>query len=72
MNTVDGLGNKVTLTYPDGMISWLSSFTSDYDGAPATDSGNSEAKGEGTPISISAILFAEVRNLITWIRSLFK
>ena len=49
MNTVDGLGNKVTLTYPDGMISWLSSFTSDYDGAPATDYGNMEAheSGEG-------------------------
>lgn len=72
MKTVDGNGKKVELRFSDGMISWLSSFTSDYDGAPATDSGNSEAKGEGTPISISAILFAEVRNLITWIRSLFK
>ena len=40
MRTMDGTGNKVTLTYPDGMISWLSGFTSDYDGSVATDSGN--------------------------------
>ena len=40
MTTVDGNGNAVQLTYPDGMISWLSGFTSDYNGAVATDSGN--------------------------------
>ena len=40
MKTVDGTGNQVTLTFPDGMISWLSGFTSDYDGSVATDNGN--------------------------------
>lgn len=40
MSTVNGKGETVTLTYPDGMISWLSQFSSDYDGTPATDSGN--------------------------------
>ena len=40
MRTMDGTGNVVSLTYPDGMISWLSGFTSDYDGSVATDSGN--------------------------------
>ena len=40
MTTVNGLGEKVVLTYPDGMISWLSQFTSDFDGTPATDTGN--------------------------------
>lgn len=30
MSTVNGEGCEVTLTYPDGMISWLSSFTSNY------------------------------------------
>lgn len=40
MQTVNGSGQKVTLTFPDGMISWLSGFTSDYDGSVATDSGN--------------------------------
>ena len=28
--TYDGSGNVVTLTYPHGMISWLSGFSSDY------------------------------------------
>ena len=46
MSTVNGLGEDVKLAYPEGMISWLSGFESDYDGAPATDSGNEEAKGE--------------------------
>ena len=40
MSTVDGNGKKVTLTYPDGMISWLCSHTSDYDGTPSEDQGN--------------------------------
>ena len=39
MRTVDGNGNEVKLTCPDGMISWISSFTSDYDGTPAEPSG---------------------------------
>lgn len=49
MKTVDGNGNKVTLTFPDGMISWLSGYTSNYDGSVATDGGNEEAhqSGEG-------------------------
>ncbi len=40
MSTVNGLGEQVTLTYPDGMISWLSSHTSDYDGVPIEGTGN--------------------------------
>ena len=40
MSTVNGKGETVTLTYPNGMISWLSQFASDYDGTPASDSGN--------------------------------
>ncbi len=43
MTTVNGLGEEVTLTYPDGMISWLSSHTSDYDGIPI------EGMGKITP-----------------------
>ena len=42
MKTQNGLGENVEVTYPDGMISWLSGFTSDYDGAKATDGGNSD------------------------------
>lgn len=42
MSTVNGLGEEVTLTYPNGMISWLCSHTSDYDGAPSEGKGNLE------------------------------
>lgn len=40
MTTVNGLGEDVKLEYPDGMISWLTSHTSDYDGAKGIGSGN--------------------------------
>lgn len=40
MTTVNGKGEDVKLTYPDGIISWLSQHTSDYDGAPTTGTGN--------------------------------
>ena len=40
MTTKNGLGEQVTLTYPDGMISWLSSHTSDFDGAKGVGIGN--------------------------------
>ena len=40
MTTVNGLGEDVILEYPDGMISWLTSHTSDYDGAKGEGSGN--------------------------------
>lgn len=42
METVNGLGEEVKLEYPDGMISWLSSHTSNYDGAPSEGMGNLE------------------------------
>lgn len=40
MSTVNGLGEEVNLIYPDGMISWLSQQTSDYDGTPCKGTGN--------------------------------
>ncbi len=40
MSTVDGNGNTVELAYPNGMISWLTSHTSDYDGTPISGTGN--------------------------------
>ena len=38
MSTVDGNGKKVTLTYPNGMISWLTAHTSDYGADDSSDS----------------------------------
>lgn len=46
MTTVDGLGNDVTLTYPDGMISWLSEHTSEYDGETIDGTGNIKPEDE--------------------------
>lgn len=72
MKTIDGNGNTVELTYPDGMISWLMSFTSDYDGQPATDSGNEEGKGEGKPISFAAIILSWIRSIFVRFKNIFK
>lgn len=59
MSTVNGLGETVTLTYPEGMISWLSQFTSDYDGTPATDSGNMNP-GVRNPINVLVSFFNKI------------
>jgi hypothetical protein len=40
MTTVNGLGDNVQLEYPNGMISWLTAQTSDYDGAKGVGTGN--------------------------------
>ena len=40
MTTVNGIGETVKLTYPNGMISWLTAQTSDYDGTPTKGTGN--------------------------------
>lgn len=40
MSTVNGKGEEVILTYPDGMISWLCSHTSDYNGEASVGKGN--------------------------------
>ena len=43
MKTRNGYGEEIKLQYPDGIISWLSGFESDYDGSKAIDGGNEEA-----------------------------
>lgn len=40
METRDGCGRPIALTHPEGMISWLSQFASDYDGTPSQGSGS--------------------------------
>lgn len=56
MKTQDGLGRKVNLTYPDGMISWLSGFRSDYDGAKASDCTDWDAlKSDGRAKGLNSI-----------------
>lgn len=53
MSTVNGLDEEVTLTYPDGMISWLTSHTSDFDGSAGVGTGNIK-DGDQTDSMITA------------------
>lgn len=56
MKTQNALGERIELTYPEGMISWLSGFRSDFDGAKATDSGNTDAlKTDGRAKGFKAV-----------------
>ncbi len=71
MRTVDGADNKVKLTYPEGMISWLSGFESDFDGAAATDGGNSEVSSNGAQSGIK-IVCEFFKNFFEYIFSFFK
>lgn len=72
MKTVDGNGNKIKLTYPDGMISWLSGFESAYDGSAATDGGNTEAHGAGSSMNIFETLISFFRNFFEYLFSLIS
>ncbi len=72
MKTVDGKGNKVELTYPDGMISWLSGFTGDYDGSAATDGGNTEAYGSGNVFSVFETIINFFKNFFEYLFSLIS
>ncbi|MBR3767808.1 MAG: hypothetical protein IKL10_06170 [Clostridia bacterium] len=71
MSTVDGNGNEVTLTYPDGMISWLSSHTSDYNGEASVGKGNLEnASATDSLIGITSII-EFFKGLFNTIKALF-
>lgn len=72
MKTVDGNGNRVKLTYPEGMISWLSGFEGDFDGSKATDSGNKEAVTSNGMESGVSYIAGIIRNIFEYIVSLFK
>lgn len=72
MSTVNGLGEEVKLTYPNGMISWLCSHTSDYNGEASTGKGNlEEIKGVDSMVGISDILDF-FRTLIAAIKDVFS
>ncbi len=71
MSTVNGFGENVKLTYPEGMISWLSGFESDYDGTPATNSGNEEAKGETLTRSLIQQIKDFLVEFFNYIKNLF-
>ena len=66
MKTINGNGDTVNLTYPDGMISWLSDFSSNYDGAPATDNGNKEAYKATETLNIFKFITYYFKNFINY------
>lgn len=79
MTIVNGKGETVKLTYPNGMISWLASHKSDYDGKPLADGmGNLEgASNTDIPISfefdgIFGIIMEIVNMIVGFIKSLIK
>lgn len=72
MTTVNGNGEELTLTYPDGMISWLSSFSGSYDGTPADDSGNPEATNPSAHISFFEAIKLWLCELLEMIKGMFK
>ncbi len=76
MTTVDAAGNEVNFAYPDGMISWLSQFTSDFDGCAATDSGNITVQDDESAIAgffknIFGKIFVTLVKIIDKITDLF-
>ncbi len=72
MTTVNGLGENVVLTYPDGMISWLCSHTSDYNGEKSEGKGNIEnADGTDNILGITGIIDF-FKTLFEAIKNLFK
>lgn len=66
MVNTDAAGNKITLTYPDGLISWLCSYTSDYDGSVIENNGCCERNNYSSDM-ISAVLGA----LVCVVRDMF-
>lgn len=71
MQTVNGLGEEVSLAYPDGMISWLCSHTSSYNGEASVGKGNLENVTEVDSMTGVTGLLDFFRTLFTAIKSLF-
>lgn len=72
MSTVNGLGETVTLTYPDGMISWLCSQTSDYNGEASVGKGNLDNISNTDNILGVNSIIEFFRTLIQAIKNLFN
>lgn len=71
ISTIDGNGEKVELKYPKGLIYWLSSYKSKYNGKAAKNSGNDavQEEGHGTGLTFIKVLFS---NLFSYIKNEIK
>lgn len=72
MKTVDGNGNLIKLSFPKGMISWLSGFRSNYNGSSAHDGGNSEARTSNGSASGLGQIIVFLKNFFEYIAFLLK
>ena len=63
--TVNGLGQKLTLNSPNGIIYWMNSLSSSYNGASGNGTGNSTV----TPVNGILSIF---RNLLLKIVNIFQ
>lgn len=70
--TVNGLGEEVKLTYPKGMISWLTSHTSDYDGKVIEGTGNITADDRTDNMIAFDGIWAFIKTLFKAVFSIFK
>lgn len=66
MSTVDGNGEEVKLTYPKGMISWLSGHKSKFNGKAAKNSGNDAVTDEGVKKGLDLVI-EFIKNFIAFI-----
>lgn len=66
LKTINGNGDEIKLTYPDGMISWLSGFKSNYDGSTANGKGNSEAYKANSTWNIFVTIYNFFNNLFRY------
>ncbi len=61
----NGLGEKITLNSPDGMISWMNTVSSDYSGESSDGTGN-------TNVSFITNFFDAIRNFFLKIVNMFQ
>ena len=56
LETIDGKGNVVKLDSPNGLMYWMNSLSSDYDGTPTDDAGNAN-------VNFFTYIISLIRNL---------
>ncbi len=55
LETIDGNGNTINLDSPNGLIYWMNSVSSEYDGTPSDETGNAN-------VNIFTYILALIRN----------
>ncbi len=63
VTTEDGLGNTLTLNSPNGMIYWMNSVTSDYEGDAGSGSGNTNVNFITNALSMIRNFFLKIVNI---------